>query len=186
MRWSILTLPGTKQRWRRQTALLILTAVGVLLGLALIRFAPSSWRRDIVPASSQPKAVSTPKAVSRPNERPAPIDFGNLVAGGKAQKQVRLQPSFEPLARVARVATSCPCLSVTLLEPSIPTSGDPASGMIDALFSIDLSTEPGFSGGLAPEARFLDADDCELVCIEVNVNVLKDTPPQGEDEGIDK
>jgi hypothetical protein len=159
MSCSILTLRRSKQLGRRLRTLVILAAVGIVSWLAFSRFSPSSWPGDFVPA--------------RPNEPSAPIEFGTMVAGGKAQKQFRLQPRFEPLARIARVTTSCPCVTVTFSEPSIPTSR-----AIDALFTIDLSTEPGFSGGLSPEVRVFDAADRELLCIEVKVNVLSSNPDQ--------
>lgn len=80
------------------------------------------------------------------------IDFGQITPGGSARTSFRLENQSNSAVEVAKIRTSCDCLSVDLSDRLVrPRQA------VTAQATIDLSDEPEFSGGLRPEAEFLDA-----------------------------
>lgn len=102
--------------------------------------------------------VGTPsRPALRDPSQSSVIDFGQIAAGGRAKASFQLENDSMSALEVAKIRTSCNCLRVELDECAIGPHG-----AVTAHGTIDLSDEPEFSGGLCPEAEFLDASGRSL------------------------
>jgi hypothetical protein len=86
------------------------------------------------------------------SDTPSVIDVGTIAAGGSAESELTLTNSTDVPISIARVRTSCECVSV------VPSASRIESHKTQKVVAhIDLSDEPDFTGGLGPDIEFLDA-----------------------------
>lgn len=104
--------------------------------------------------------------IERGNHRRS-IKLASMPVAGVAESWLRLSNRACGWVEIARITTSCPCLSVRLAERKIAPRQS-----VDVIVQIDLSSEPEFEGGLCPEVRFFGPDGEELFAWVLDVNVV--------------
>jgi hypothetical protein len=123
--------------------------------------------------SSNPDPTFDPANLARSSGRrfpltisPDPVMLGTLNAGQHTQFELVLANSGTEPVTVARVATSCPCLSVQ----QVPIRIGPTETRTLVLY-FDPSDEPDFRGGLSIEVVGHDENDSTVFTTRVIVEV---------------
>ncbi|HUY32582.1 MAG TPA: hypothetical protein VMV69_07345 [Pirellulales bacterium] len=115
-------------------------------------------------AYSPMEAPAPPRARSGRTEGRA--ELGSVGRGAAAEGTMVIANKLAHEVRVAKVTTSCECLSVHLpfktLAPNESTIAE---------FRLDMSKDPDFVGGLGIDVHGLDASGFELFYFEVMVDV---------------
>lgn len=123
------------EKW--QNAILVL---GVLWGGSLLVAGCDGQgvARSVSPRSDNPGQSSLPLAPSE-----SPLNLGEVVAGGRKQRDFWLTNRTESLVEVAEIVTSCDCLTIDLPNRDI----SPAQS-VRGRVRLDLRQEPLFTGNL--------------------------------------
>lgn len=139
----------------------------VVLAALVPRGSGSAPRKRMSVPGQEPFVAGRPTATSPSSAATDVIDLGTIVAGGNIETRLHLVNPSDFSIDIASFRTSCPCLSVEIVERQIAPQ---QAG--EAVARLDLSDDPGFTGGLCPEVEFFDAQGNKLFDRSVSVTVV--------------